>query len=176
VFVPVTITANGEAVYSTGFDMLASESRDQTIPLSGIGSRLVESVGAQFGTEGSHSGHPWVQLSERYGKWKESRVPGLPILVGIRPESKGTREKPHRPQTYVPSGRMRRELLDMASVRTTPTRMVYAPVSDIAGYHQDGTPKMPARPPVDLTLTELHEWDRIYVRWMNGLIAQASLG
>lgn len=174
-FVPVTIRANDSAIYQTGFDMLSREAADMTVPLSGIGSRLVEDVGAQFGTEGSWSGHPWMQLSEPYAAWKEARVSGLPILVGIKPEHKGTRAKPTRPQHYTTSGRMRDELLDMGSVRVSPKRMLYAPISDIAGFHQEGTPKMPARPPVDLTLMELHEWDRIFVRWMNGLIAQASL-
>lgn len=174
-FVPVSIQANGETVYKTGFEMLEREARDMTVPLSTVGHRLVEDVGAQFGSEGGWSGHPWVELSPAYGTWKEERVPGLPILVGIRPTRKGTREKPIRPQTYEPSGRMRAELLDLASVNVSPQRMMYAPVSDIAGYHQEGTEKMPARPPVDITLAELHEWDRVWVRWMNGLITQASL-
>lgn len=175
-FTPVKISANSETVYETGFDMLEAEARDMTVPLSVIGSRLVEDVGAQFGTEGGWSGIPWVELSEPYREWKEKHAPGTPKLVGLKPVGEvGTREHPIRPKTYERSGRMMAELLDLAAVRVSPTRMVYAPTSDIAGFHQSGTENMPPRPPVELPESELHEWDRTYVRWLNGLIAQASL-
>lgn len=170
-FVPVNITTNGEAIYARGFDMLEREAGDLTVPLSAIGGRLIEDVGAQLGTEGSWSGNPWQQLSDKYQKWKDQHVPGLPKLVGIR----RTGDIGQRPQTYERSGRMRAELLDAASVHVSPRRMIYAPTSDIAGYHEFGTSKMPARPPVEVPPGELREWDRLFIRWMNGLLVQAGL-
>ena len=175
-FVPVSIQAQGEHVYQTGFQMMERQARDMTIPLSVVGGRLVESVGAQFGTEGAWSGDPWAELTEKYQAWKEKHVPGLPKLVGIRRAS----DKGVRPATYVKSGYMREQLLDMRAISILPTRLTYAPeVADekpIAGFHQGGTDTMVARPPVQLTVAELHEWDRSFVRWLNGLITTASLG
>lgn len=170
-FVPVQIAVNGEAIYARGLDMLERDARDMRIPLSEIGGRLIEDVGAQFGTEGTWSGNPWQELSPAYREWKESKVPGLPTLVGVKP----TGPKGQRPQTYGRSGRMRGELLDPTSVTVGSKRMVYAPRSDIAGYHEFGTSRMPARPPVELPLGELREWDRVMVRWLNGLIVQSGL-
>jgi hypothetical protein len=174
-FVPVRIVINDEAIYSRGFVMLAEDAKDMTAPLSVIGGRLIEDVGAQFGTEGAWSGNPWAELSPVYGEWKEKHAPGTPKLVGLKPEHKGTREHPTRPQHYTPSGKMRAELLDVGSVSVSQKRMLYAPVSNIAGFHEFGTEKMPARPPVEVPVGELHEWDRVFVQWMNGLISQAGL-
>lgn len=170
-FVPVTISTNGEAIYSRGFDMLERESRDMTVPLSAIGGRLIEDVGAQFGTEGSWSGNPWQELSGPYAEWKDQHVPGLPKLVGI----KRTGDVGQRPQSYAASGKMRAELLDPGAVHVSPRRMAYTPTSDIAGFHELGTENMPARPPVELPPGELRIWDREIVRWLNGLLVQAGL-
>lgn len=170
-FVPVQININGEAIYARGFDMLEHEARDMTVPLSAIGGRLLEDVGAQFGSEGAWSGNPWEELSEPYDVWKEQHVPGLPKLVGI----KRTGDIGQRPQTYAVSGKMRAEMLDPAAVHITPRRMSYLPTSDIAGFHEFGTDTMPARPPVEVPPGELREWDREFVRWMNGVLVQAGL-
>lgn len=170
-FVPVQINTNGEAIYARGFDMLETQARDMTIPLSTIGGRLLEDVGAQFGSEGAWSGNPWAQLSEKYAKYKDQKAPGLPKLVGM----KRTGDIGQRPQTYARSGKMRVELLDPGAVHVTPRRMAYTPTSDIAGFHEFGTDRMPARPPVEVPPGELREWDRSMVRWLNGLLVQAGL-
>jgi hypothetical protein len=171
-FVPVTISMNdGTAVYSRGFDMLSSEARDMSIPLSQVGQRLVEGVGRQFATEGAWSGNPWDALSDKYAKWKEQKVPGLPKLVGVR----ATGDRGTRPQTYERSGQMLRDLTALSAVTVGPRRMAYIPSSDIAGYHEFGTDRMPARPPVEVPLGELREYDRTFIRWMNGLIVQAGM-
>jgi hypothetical protein len=170
-FVPVTVSMNGEVQYQRGFEMLSKQARDMTVPLSHIGRRLIEGVGRQFATEGGWSGNPWTNLSESYGAWKESKVPGLPKLIGIV----RTGKPGMRPQTYQRSGRMLAEMIDPASLHVSPQRMIYAPTSGVAGYHEFGTDRMPARPPVELPLTELHEWDRTFVRWLNGLIVSEGL-
>lgn len=174
-FVPIRISTNGEPTYAAGFDMLASEAKDMRTPLGVIATRLIEGVGEQLVTQGAGTGEPYAELSPEYGEWKEEHVPGLPILVGIRPLHKGTRENPTIPQTYERSGQMWAELIDRQALEVTPTRMAYLPESKIAGFHQSGTDDMPARPPVRLTLTELHEWDRVFVSWMNGLIDEVKL-
>lgn len=165
-FVPVQIGVNGQAMYATGFDLLEREARDMSIPLGEIGGRLLEDIGAQFGSEGGWSGNPWEGLTPRYASWKESKVPGLPKLVGVRRTGPGS---------YARSGRMRAELLDPQAVHVSPQRMIYSPLSNIAGWHEFGSSKMPARPPVEVPPGELHEWDRVFVRWMNGLLTQSGL-
>jgi hypothetical protein len=171
VFVPIRISTNGTVQYERGFEMLGKQAKDMTLPLSWIGRRLLTGISAQFESEGGWSGNPWTALSGPYENWKEQKVPGLPMLVGVR----RTGSAGQRPQTYERSGQMKDELLSPESMIAGPQRMVYAPHSDIAGFHQDGTERMPARPPVDIPLAEYHEWDRTFVRWLNGLIVQEGL-
>ena len=192
-FVPVSITVgsggHGSAAYDRSIELTArqlaafeSEARDMTEPLTAVGQDLRVQIEAAFATEGSSGASgKWVALSPNYATWKAEKGPGLPILVGLRPTS----WVGHRPakrnmnQTYAVSGQMMRSLLmplqDLATWKVTPTRLLYEPSSEIAGYHEEGTDKMPARPPVDLSLTFLHSVDRTFVRWLAALIAKAGL-
>lgn len=174
-FVPVTVKVNGSTEYSRGFDVIgdklaafADSAGDMTVPLTEIGETLMATVAATMGSQGAGG---WQVLSEPYGPWKQRHVPGVPMLVGIRPTGgKGT-----RPQTYGVSGAMLHSLLDAGTaLRVTPELMTYTPDSDIAGYHEDGTSKMPARPPVALTPAVLHSWDRSFVTWLSGLVEKAN--
>lgn len=184
-FVPVSISvgAGGEerAGYSRiielaeRFDALGERTENMTEPLTQIGEDLHTQVAAQFGTEGaSGATGPWQPLSEIYGEWKAARS-DAPILVGLKPLQKGSREHPTRPQTYEPSGEMRTELLDPLAMHVTPLRLLYAPTSDIAGYHETGTDRMPARPPVDVSVTFLHSLDRTFLSWFAKLADETGL-
>ena len=185
-FVPVQIGMNAGHEQSMLYDRsieltsrqmeaFARAAGDMTEPLSEIGSDLHVAVSAQFATEGAQGATgAWAPLSEAYGEWKQARS-AAPILVGLSPVDKGTRESPTRPQTYEPSGMMRRQLLDPLATHVTPRRMLYAPDSDIAGYHETGTEKMPARPPVDLGATFLHSLDRTFVSWIARLVERHGL-
>jgi phage gpG-like protein len=92
----------------------------------------------QFNSEGGRGGAQWVPLSKGYAKWKEKKRPGQPILVL--------------------SGYLRRTL---TAAGTPDTIRIHEPLSltlgaggragQIGGYHQRGTTKMPARPPLNLT-------------------------
>lgn len=144
-------------------------------PLTIIGKDLHTQLEAAFATEGATGASgKWVALSETYGAWKAQRS-SAPILVGLKPLHKGTREDPTRPETYAPSGKMRYELLDPLATHVTARRLLYAPTSDIAGYHESGTEKMPARPPVDLSLTFLHSVDRTFAVWLANVITRLGL-
>lgn len=189
-FVPVSIQigAGGEsrAGYSriletsAKFDALGRRAGDMTVPLTRIGEDLHAQIAAAFATQGATgaSGR-WRQLSPAYGAWKQRKRPGTPTLVGLRPTRKGSRSHPTRPQTYVPSGRMRQQLLVPLVDRTTwhvsPRRLLYAPLSNIAGFHETGTDQMPARPPVDVGLNFLHSVDRTFVQWFAELLGQSGL-
>lgn len=155
-FVPVRLSVDGEEVYARGFEMIQARANNLSVPLAQIGKRIVVDVGEQFASDGAWGGTPWAPLSEPYATWKEDHFPGRPLLV----------------QT----GEMRAHLLNYAqSVRVTAFSMLYEPDSDIAYFHQHGTEKMPARPEVSIGEVELHEWDRLFVRWVNGLLDEAGL-
>lgn len=182
-FVPVQIRvgAGGDegVSYERGIDLVGQRlvafnlrSGDMTVPLARIGQSLRDMVAGQFTGQGAAGATGrWAPLSEAYAAWKESHVPGLPLLVGIR----RTGQKGERPQTYAQSGRMRMELLDPLATHVSAHRLLYAPTSEIAGYHETGTSKMPARPPVDLRLTDLRVFDRIFVEWLAAIVKEAGL-
>lgn len=199
-FLPVNITLGAgeqkQAVYnrildtSAKFDAVEAEAQDMRAPLTTIAEDLHTQIAAAFATEGS-SGFTgrWRPLSPAYAAFKAKHGGGgLPILVGIRPVGPGRRgrrafEKAsgHKlgPRSYQTSGQMRRQLLvplsDQSTWHITERRLLYAPLSDIAGYHETGTPKMPARPPVDVSPTFLHAIDRHFVTWLDALMVKAGL-
>ena len=174
-FVPIRIeTTAGDQleVLSNRFIDFKGELDNLSVPLSQIGENLRTNISAQFATEGGVGiSGAWAALSATYGAWKQKHSPGTPILVGLRPNNKGTRAHPTRPQSYNPSGKMKYEVLDPAATHIEPMRMLYAPTSDIAGYHQTGTSRMPARPIISLYPSTLRQWDRYVIVWLNKLIA-----
>lgn len=82
-------------------------------------------MGAQFATEGGWGGNAWAPLSAAYAVEKARSYPGRTILI---------RE-----------GDLRRAASEPSRV-ATPRTLTLTIDSDIAGYHQEGTDKMPARP------------------------------
>lgn len=166
-FVPVSVQVDGVTEASRGFEMLSRQAKDMSGPLGEIGASLMEAVEAQYMSEGAWSGTSWAPLLPAYGEWKDRHVPGAPMLVGLTPDHKGTRQHPTRPQHYHVSGKMLRAVLDPMALHVRPTYALYEPENRIARYHQEGTSKMAARPVIVLTPTLLREWDRIFVRWLN---------
>lgn len=80
----------------------------------------------QFETSGSFFlGHAWAPLSPRYAAWKATRYPGKGILI---------REGDLRKAASMPKREM------------TPTSLVLEIHDPKLGFHQTGTPHMPARP------------------------------
>lgn len=86
---------------------------------------FVQWQAAQFATEGGFMGDPWAPLSPRYAEWKAAHYPGKPILQA--------------------EGDLRRAA--SAPLRdATPTSLTLTIADDKAGWHQEGTARMPARP------------------------------
>jgi len=171
---PVRIT--GGQGDTEPLEQFADAVQDMEEPLGYVGDLLRAGVASQFETEGSWGGQPWAQLTDVYRNWKEVHGPGLPILVGLRAIGpKGTRRHPVMGKRYSPSGKMRVELLTPTAITVGPKRLVYEPVSDIAGFHQEGTDKMVARPPVVIPLRELAEWDDAFTGWLDGLIERVDV-
>lgn len=165
-----------------------AEAGDMTEPMALIGADLHAHIEAEFATQGATgmTGR-WRMLSPAYGQWKQRHSAGTPILVGLRPmgpvgkhfvtDSKGQTERVSRNmhQSYEVSGQMRLQLLDPSAMHAGPHRLLYAPVSNIAGYHETGTDRMPARPPVDLTLQFSRNIDRTILIWLAGLMEKVGL-
>lgn len=172
-FLPVTISA-GSVEYES-LEQFGAAVRDMRTPLEIVGERILAGVGKAFATEGASGDRPWVQLTEGYRQWKEARVAGLPILIGVKGSGgKGTRSEP-KPKTYSASGKMREELIAPTAVRVIGNRLVYAPESDIAGFHQEGTDTMAPRPPVVITLREEAAWVGVFGDWLDGLAEKVRL-
>lgn len=85
----------------------------------------------QFATEGGFGGDAWEQLSDAYAAWKSEKYPNKGILQA--------------------TGDLRRAALAPKRIATPKTLTLlvqedgrhHEPVID---YHQEGTPRMPARP------------------------------
>lgn len=153
------------------FNDVITRLENMTTPLTLMGRDIVSGVVESFATEGASGGKAWVPLTPVYGNWKAARGPGVPKLVGLRRRG----PKGQRPQTYSMSGEMERDLLADEAVKVTPRTLAYLPESNIAGFHQEGTPKMAARPPVPLLERELMDWDTILADWVSGVLDEAGL-
>lgn len=86
----------------------------------------------QFRTEGARGGERWKPLSDSYRKWKELKYPGQPILVL--------------------TGRLRRSLTATGSEESIRIRekksLTLGSSTPYGRYHQSGTRRMAARPPL----------------------------
>lgn len=96
---------------------------------------LEEATSKQFGDEGSGSTGSWAALSPEYAAWKEKYFPGEPILQRTRALVAGL--------TDSSSSTARRDISSDAMIFGT-SGVSYA------SFHQTGTKKMPARPPLDM--------------------------
>jgi hypothetical protein len=179
VFIPLQVRVNGSLAYDRAISVTGDRLKafqmaagDMTEPFTAIGETILTNVALTMYSQG---GGTWAPLSPVYGAWKEAKAPGTPILWGLRPLHKGTREHPTRPETYAVSGKMAAALMDPASIHPGPQSLLYTPDSNIAGYHLTGTSKMPARPEFNFTAALLHSWDREFVVWLDALIERAGL-
>ncbi len=171
-WVPVTVNDRGQ-VEALVVDLraLAESTRDMSEPLTIVIARILGAVRKQYETAGAEAGYPWAELTPKYRRWKEKRGPGLPLLFGLR----RTGPKGQRPQTYAPSGRMLAESTSYRDVHVSPTRAIYAPLSETLGWHEFGTTHMVARPPVLFSRREEEEWPQVFVQWINAQIVAAGL-
>ena len=101
-----------------------------------VNARFTEIMIEQFDSEGaSGDSGPWLPLSPNYEVWKEKNYPGQPILEL--------------------TGNLRRSFMGPfnpnAHYVETPDLLERGSTVPYAAYHQTGTSRMTARPPIDLT-------------------------
>jgi Phage virion morphogenesis family len=167
-WVTVKLDAFGETQIARQFQLAEEWSHDLREPLDELMDMLLDSVRAQFDTEGAAAhGDVWQPLSDEYGAWKAEHYPGRPILVR--------------------DGGMKGAMLNrLTAVHVGTEEAVYEPHSQIAGYHQSGADwigpawgrgqyphHLPQRKMVDLSEAFKHEAvDRTFARWIARKLAE----
>ncbi len=113
-------------------------------------------MGAQFSSEGGWGGQQWAPLSPAYAAWKSAAFPGKSILI---------RE-----------GDLRRAASSPRREATSRTLTLWID-DDVAGFHQDGTDRMPARPliPDPLPPVALREVELAAEEYVSTLIRRIGL-
>lgn len=124
--------------------------RDAAPAFEILGERFVAMEQKQFASEGAWGGAAWAPLSPAYASWKARHYPGKPIL-----QLGGT-------------------LIDSLTIgpkirEIGPTFATFGTDVSYAQYHQQGTPKMPQRKPLDITLIERRFWVEVIRRWITGV-------
>jgi hypothetical protein len=113
-------------------------------------------MGEQFASEGGWGGQTWAPLSPAYAVWKSQNYPGRSILI---------RDGTLRRAASSP----RRE--------ATPRTLTLWIDDDVAGYHQDGTDRMPARPiiPSPLPAAALRDVSLAATEYVSTLIRRIGI-
>jgi phage gpG-like protein len=113
-----------------------------------IGDLLAEAETKQFETEGDYGSGGWAALSPKYAAWKAKHYPGKPILEA--------------------TGALRGSLTSrpFGVEEVSATRAVFGTDIEYAAYHQTGTEKMPARPPMQLPEAERQKWIRLFQNYI----------
>lgn len=113
-------------------------------------------MGAQFATEGGWGGQAWAPLSPAYAAYKSRVYPGRSILI----REGGLRRAASEPRRTV-----------------TPRTLTLTIDDPVAGYHQDGTDKMPARPliPQSLPPSATREVEAAATEYVTTLINRLGL-
>ena len=167
-WIDIGFNVAGEQQVDRTFRIADELTRDMREPLGELMDLILDSVRAQFDTEGAAAhGAVWAPLSDDYGAWKAEHYPGRPLLVR--------------------DGGMKGAMLNhQTAVHVGLTEAVYEPLSQIAGYHQTGADwigpawghgeyphHLPQRKMVDLSEAVKHEAvDRVFARWIARKLAE----
>lgn len=143
----LTLTIDGQRKFDGAFRVLTEGLSDFRPVWPEVELQFFRAELEQFNSEGARGGARWQPLSARYAKQKAKKYPGAPILVL--------------------TGRLKRSLTVIGgadSVRIAePLSLTLGTRTPYAGYHQQGTKRMPARPPLELTRDDFGKFvSRIY--------------
>lgn len=129
--VRLTADVSGEKVISRRLERFADAAEDCSPAFVQIRARFVAAMVLQFSSSGQYGSGGWAPLSESYAAWKARAFPGQPILVA--------------------SGGLRASLTSSLDVDEVGARQArFGSRVKHGRYHQTGTSRMPARPPVAL--------------------------
>lgn len=128
-------------------DRMADRVEDASPAFEELADRFAAAESQQFASQGAFGGGGWAPLSPAYAAWKASRFPG-PILV----------------RTGALKGSLTGRPLGVEMIGAQ--QAVFGTNIPYAGYHQSGTSKMPARPPVQLPESEKQAWVKVMQRFI----------
>jgi phage gpG-like protein len=130
--VTVSVTIEGDEELRRGFQQLGVQITDWRPLWADIAAVFYVGESARFDTEGFGT---WPALSPGYAKWKAKNYPGKPILTRTGALRESLTSKSGAAAIYEPEPQQ----------LTLGTRIKYAE------FHQTGTSRMPARPPVGIS-------------------------
>jgi len=133
-----------------GFDRWTEGLSDFSPALEDIADDFLELEKTQFAGQGKSGSGGWKALSPDYGAWKAVNYPGAKILErdGWLRDSLTVKDAPFQV----------REI--------TATQAVMGSNLKYAMYHQTGTRKMPARPPIQLSESDKTRWGKLVHEWL----------
>ena len=139
----IGVTVIGEKAIHYKLSRFADEVNDWRPCFKDLLELFKEMEREQFDSEGARSGDRWAELSDKpegkgYASWKAKHRPGAPIL-------------------YL-TGDLRANLTRPRSDIRKQQMSLYASKASYWQYHQTGTQKMPARPPIRFTASDLEDW------------------
>jgi phage gpG-like protein len=131
----ITLGITGDEELAAAFQAMSSRVQDWRPYWPTIAAVFYESTRQRFASDGFGT---WPRLSDGYSKWKIKNFPGEGILSA--------------------TGNLRRSLTDRfgpnAVYEEEPQSLLLGTNIPYATYHQYGTSKMPARPPIGLRPTD----------------------
>jgi phage gpG-like protein len=124
---------------------------------SQIADDFLELESRQFESEGKAGSGGWAALSPRYAAWKQKRYPGAKILerTGLMKLSLTTN-------------------INFGIREVSATQLVLGTKVPYAIYHQKGTRKMPARPPIELSEDDKRRWSKLVHQWLYEMAASVG--
>lgn len=153
----VTFTVLGDRVLVRGLSRFGDAARDFMPVWPEILQDFQRIEAEQFSSEGARAGKVWPPLSVSYKEWKDKWFPGQPKLVL--------------------TGTLKMEMTEGLTVEAEPLRLAMYPAlrAEVAGWHQKGTARMPARKVVDLTEADKLGWIRMIQRYLVDKATEAGL-
>lgn len=133
---------------------ISAGARNAAPAFDAMGQSLLRAEQRQFGSEGGYGSGGWAPLSPAYAAAKRRRYGSRPILVRTGDLKASLTSRPFG--------------IDVVEAQTA----VFGTALSYAGFLQGGTPRMPARQPIQLPETIRQRWVKILQAFL--LTGQAS--
>lgn len=148
--VTLVFEVNGTVQLSRRLERFSILTADAAPAFEAIADDFLRIERRQFGSEGEYGSGGWAPLSDSYGAWKAIHYPDSPLL-----QKEGDLVNS---LTWAGAPGQVRDI--------TPVSIELGTTVPHGIFHQDGTDRMPARPPVQLTEADKIRWVGILQRWI----------